>query len=162
MLDEENIKLNVSNGKWSVEALQIIARMSRERAEIKKIASAVNAIRPDTSVNAVISKRAWLRKQGHLDEGTKGNSDKAVKRRGKSIDYEQISQDEMLRKKPSFHEGNFSVAPRYRKRLFELQDDQCRWPYGDVKKPGFHFCCLSSEKGTSYCATHLARATKKV
>lgn len=35
--------------------------------------------------------------------------------------------------------------------------DPCRWPIGDPRKPGFHFCGARRSSG-SYCAEHAARS----
>ncbi|NBW19422.1 MAG: GcrA cell cycle regulator, partial [Caulobacteraceae bacterium] len=37
----------------------------------------------------------------------------------------------------------------------------CRWPFGDPKKPSFHFCGAPIARG-AYCAAHHARAYKVV
>jgi GcrA cell cycle regulator len=37
--------------------------------------------------------------------------------------------------------------------------DGCRWPIGEVGKPGFHFCCVPAViPGKPYCAEHCAKA----
>jgi hypothetical protein len=37
--------------------------------------------------------------------------------------------------------------------------DGCRWPIGEVGKPGFHFCCVPTViPGKPYCAAHCAIA----
>lgn len=38
--------------------------------------------------------------------------------------------------------------------LLELTERTCRYPYGDPKKEGFHFCGGSSLPGLPYCAQH--------
>lgn len=37
----------------------------------------------------------------------------------------------------------------------------CRWPEGDPKRPGFHYCGRPPLPGASYCAHHFARAYVK-
>ena len=38
--------------------------------------------------------------------------------------------------------------------LFDLKESMCRWPEGDPKDDGFHFCGQYAEDGQSYCARH--------
>jgi hypothetical protein len=47
--------------------------------------------------------------------------------------------------------------PRH-KTLFELRDEECRWPIGDPRSPDFGFCAAPKRAGSSYCAEHHARA----
>lgn len=39
-----------------------------------------------------------------------------------------------------------------------LCDRHCRWPFGDPKKPGFHFCGGRKVFGLSYCQRHFERS----
>jgi hypothetical protein len=45
-------------------------------------------------------------------------------------------------------------------RVLALKDADCRWPYGDIRQAGFHFCCNQVVSGTSYCAVHNARSVQ--
>ncbi len=38
--------------------------------------------------------------------------------------------------------------------LFELKENNCRWPSGDPKSNDFHFCGCPTEGNTPYCAYH--------
>jgi GcrA cell cycle regulator len=38
----------------------------------------------------------------------------------------------------------------------------CLWPYGDPKKPSFHFCGAARVEGRPYCNEHMARAYVEV
>ncbi len=42
--------------------------------------------------------------------------------------------------------------------LLELTEKTCRYPYGDPKKPNFHFCGSNCLPGLPYCAEHAAVA----
>jgi len=42
--------------------------------------------------------------------------------------------------------------------MLELTEKTCRWPLGDPKKAGFHFCGGRSLPGVPYCASHTALA----
>lgn len=38
--------------------------------------------------------------------------------------------------------------------LPDLENEHCRWPFGDPKQPGFGFCGCARISGSSYCAEH--------
>lgn len=42
--------------------------------------------------------------------------------------------------------------------MLELTNETCRWPLGDVGKPGFGFCGCQVQHGESYCPEHVAVA----
>lgn len=47
-----------------------------------------------------------------------------------------------------------------RKTLLELEPNDCRYPVGVPKKPGFGFCALPKVPMSSYCACHTARCSR--
>lgn len=42
--------------------------------------------------------------------------------------------------------------------MLELSEKTCRWPLGDPKKSGFHFCGARPAPGVPYCGHHAAMA----
>ena len=42
--------------------------------------------------------------------------------------------------------------------LLVMTDRMCKWPIGDPKKPGFHFCGITVDVATTYCPEHKAVA----
>lgn len=42
--------------------------------------------------------------------------------------------------------------------MAELTGPTCRWPFGDPKEPGFHFCGKPALPGKPYCGEHAAIA----
>jgi len=42
------------------------------------------------------------------------------------------------------------------KSLFELEAGECRWPLGDPRQPGFHFCGAKQALGRPYRIQHWA------
>lgn len=40
------------------------------------------------------------------------------------------------------------------KTLLELESGDCRWPVGDPRHDGFHFCGAPQVLGRPYCITH--------
>lgn len=46
-----------------------------------------------------------------------------------------------------------SKAPKT-KSLLELESGECRWPVGDPRQDGFHFCGAQQVLGRPYCIQH--------
>lgn len=46
--------------------------------------------------------------------------------------------------------------------MLELTESTCRWPLGDPKKSGFHFCGARPVPGIPYCGSHAATAYQNV
>ncbi|MGB1026659.1 MAG: GcrA family cell cycle regulator, partial [Rhodospirillaceae bacterium] len=44
------------------------------------------------------------------------------------------------------------------KSVVDLGANSCRWPIGDPKEPGFHFCGKMAIPGKPYCGEHCAIA----
>lgn len=44
----------------------------------------------------------------------------------------------------------------------EIKSKQCRWPHGDPKQPGFHFCAHPIQDGSPYCPHHVSRAFQAI
>jgi GcrA cell cycle regulator len=47
-----------------------------------------------------------------------------------------------------------AIPQAQRKSLFELTDETCKWPVGDVGHPSFFFCGGVAITGLPYCAYH--------
>ena len=45
-----------------------------------------------------------------------------------------------------------------KKTLANLEQNECRWPIGDPRDAGFHFCGERQASGRPYCAHHWAMA----
>lgn len=54
------------------------------------------------------------------------------------------------------------IAPENRKRLLDLEPNDCRWPIGDPRESSFHFCGGQKVHGFSYCEHHLRRGHQTV
>lgn len=39
--------------------------------------------------------------------------------------------------------------------VLALKHHECKWPIGDPRLPGFHFCCAPRVEGEPYCQHHL-------
>jgi len=55
---------------------------------------------------------------------------------------------------------DLAPAPAQNTTCRDIGPHQCRWPEGDPKKPGFHFCGRSTLADKPYCPHHYARAYK--
>ncbi len=58
-----------------------------------------------------------------------------------------------IRKKPAAEAEVASGAT-----ILSLTDRMCKWPIGDPREPGFHFCGRPSVAGLPYCQEHAALA----
>lgn len=58
-----------------------------------------------------------------------------------------------IRKKPAAQAEPVAGAT-----ILNLTDRMCKWPIGDPREPGFHFCGRPSVSGLPYCAEHAAVA----
>lgn len=59
-----------------------------------------------------------------------------------------------LASRPSPIKGrNGAGTPRITS-VLDLTATTCRWPIGDPRKPGFHFCGRKTVPGKPYCAEH--------
>ena len=60
------------------------------------------------------------------------------------------------RRKPTL--PPLEAAPEGLVTMETLTEASCRWPEGDPKRPGFHFCGRRRAAGVPYCAHHAAIA----
>lgn len=47
-----------------------------------------------------------------------------------------------------------SKKTKQNKTLLELEAGECRWPVGDPRQEGFHFCGAQQVLGRPYCVQH--------
>ncbi len=40
------------------------------------------------------------------------------------------------------------------KTMANIEANECRWPIGDPREAGFHFCGARQAEGRPYCVTH--------
>jgi GcrA cell cycle regulator len=52
-----------------------------------------------------------------------------------------------------------AIPQEQRKSLFDLTDETCRWPVGDVGTPEFFFCGATTQSDRPYCSAHCQRAS---
>lgn len=51
-------------------------------------------------------------------------------------------------------EASLSAKTNKLKTLAELEAGECRWPIGDPRQEGFHFCGARQAEGRPYCLAH--------
>jgi GcrA cell cycle regulator len=54
------------------------------------------------------------------------------------------------------------VPLQLRKKTADIQDDQCRWIYGDTGTRDYHYCHHKQVPGIPYCESHRQRAFETV
>jgi hypothetical protein len=54
----------------------------------------------------------------------------------------------------SFRQVIMADKQRKYKTLLELEAGECRWPVGDPRQDGFHFCGAQQVLGKPYCIAH--------
>ena len=67
------------------------------------------------------------------------------------------------RRAPTFTQpADIEIPLDERKGLDDLEANDCRWPFGDPKEEGFHFCNRKqSAGGYPYCEHHTNRARRQ-
>ena len=53
------------------------------------------------------------------------------------------------------------ILDRLAESLLQLTPTTCRWPIGDPRQPGFHFCLAHHAPSRTYCPEHHAMAFGK-
>ena len=115
--------------KWTAENIATLTRLWEEGQSARAIALALG---DNLSRNAVIGKarRLGLAKRPSPIGSPIGAAGK---------------------KKPT-EPAPKQIGPR------DIRDGLCRWPFGDPKKPEFHFCGKPCDSTKSYCTEHRAAA----
>jgi GcrA cell cycle regulator len=54
--------------------------------------------------------------------------------------------------------GDLVIPPDERKTLRTLEQNECRWPYGNPRRKDFYYCGKLSVAGRPYCAFHMRQA----
>lgn len=63
---------------------------------------------------------------------------------------------------PIIEHEEIVVPPDQRRKLVDLEADNCRWPIGDPRAADFHFCNGKKVPGLSYCEHHVQRAYQPI
>jgi GcrA cell cycle regulator len=100
--------------------------------------------------NAVIGKVHRLELAKRIAHGRAARDPRSFKARARTY---------TLRKPPPTTTiPDLSPAPAFHPTIRELTGHHCRWPEGDPKKPGFHFCGRTPLPGKPYCPHHHGHA----
>lgn len=154
---------------WTDERVELLTKLWRTGASASQIAAELGG----TTRNAVLSKAHRLIKRGVIQfradpqSGTRQRAKATRRGRGRrakaplpnrntGIFPERLSSEP--RAPEPIHGPDLVIPEAERRSLHELQPDDCRWPIGDPRKPGFHFCGKSKVPGSPYCEFHAQRA----
>ena len=148
---------------WSDERIALLTQLWAEGLSASKIASRLG----DVTRNAVIGKVHRLGLPGRVTASRKA-SQRSAPRPTRSA-FQSISGSLALKPRCSP-----APAPKPRlaivrqpvekpdappgAQLLDLEEHMCRWPEGDPKQEGFHFCGRRTTEGQSYCLRHLRLA----
>jgi GcrA cell cycle regulator len=59
---------------------------------------------------------------------------------------------------PPARAGDLLIPPNERKTLRALEQNECRWPYGNPRRKDFYYCGKLAVAGHPYCEFHMRRA----
>lgn len=149
-------------GDWTDERIETLKQLLAERLPPRVIAVHLGGV----TKNAVIGK---ARRLGLKIRSNPQCREHFPKRGPKThVIAGRITQDitPRVRILPDFpaepvviHEDIY-VAPENRKRLLDLEPNDCRWGIGDPKHPDFHFCNGTKIPGSSYCDFHARKSVQ--
>ena len=132
---------------WTDERVELLKKLWAEGLSAAQIANKMGGV----TRNAVIGKVHRL--------GLSGRATPAKPQRGcRTPAEEKVSAAPAPEVKSVIPEPEFA-APLVlesgdRTTVSTIKNNMCKWPIGDPKKPGFHFCGQPTLSGKSYCAYH--------
>lgn len=156
----QTLKLTVqSNSSWSLERIDLLKKLWADGLSASQIAMRLGYV----TRNAVIGKVTRL---GLPSRKCQVRS-KAVRHqpRPRTWTDKRISKVEQVHTSASFVSDALPPEPPKPDKLFklvDLEDNQCRFPFGDPKSKDFGFCGCVKAAGSSYCPGHARLATNAV
>ncbi len=161
---------------WSTERVALLRRLWIDGTSASQCAERIGGC----SRNAVISKIHRLGLLGRAQDAGRGkpsgfaraasvrkirkiraaNSNKPIATAAPSFNVPHIPIVPVEPHEPTYTEIDVPIGER--KRLIDLERDDCRWPIGDPRDADFHFCNDKRVLGKSYCAHHVAVAYQPV
>lgn len=123
---------------WTDERVALLKKLWVEGKSAAEIAKTLGG---GLTRNAVIGKAHRLKLSNRvspIQQNTK-----------KSVIAERVVQEKPVLVRPAnTSKGTGGVA------MVNLKEYMCRWPEGDPKEPGFHFCGAEKVPGLPYCDAH--------
>lgn len=141
---------------WSVDEDETLVRLVVEGRAASYIAGKLGRSRSAVCGRA---KRKGLKfKGGHSTGGKRAEGQAPKQRRGHSLQAQYIEHRRVLlalvpNVLPEAEETTTNLVD-----LTDLRQNQCKWPVGDPRRPGFGFCGASRSPGFVYCGHHARRA----
>ena len=133
---------------WSEERVTQLKSLWQEGLSASEVARALGAV----TRNAVLGKLHRLGLLGAASETRPARSRSSVPRhRAVRVCKTPISVPVVEPDPLTFEDGSFAT-------LATISDRMCRWPIGDPKTGGFHFCGQAPKTGYCYCEAHALRA----
>lgn len=158
--------------RWDERAIGILTEMLKERKSFSEIGRRLGITR-----NAALGKAHRLGLQSAWRPGPNRASERKRLRRLRREAQRELSVTELVpsiatkkRTYFNFKNDNTPIIPRtdYRpiiedrqpliRDIAELTDKTCRWPIGEVGKPGFGYCGCEPVPGLPYCERDALRA----
>lgn len=142
---------------WTQERSELCAKFWKEGFSASQVAARLGGI----TRNSVISKvhRMDLPRRATLTRSYKAKKSKAVPERKPKYFHPKNEADEHLRREPLPPE-----PPRPAKlfKLANMEDDQCRFFYGDPRAADSGYCGCKKMPGSSFCPGHHAKVWQGV
>ena len=153
---------------WSEDHQDLLIKLSKNGHSAEQTADALcKAGRTGTTRNAVIGKRHRLGIRGPVkvrklagpkDPKISVASVKDFRKKRHTVPRQVAdgSWSEINAMTGNSSKVDISKIPTHKSKpvLLDLANGQCRWPIGDPKQKGFHFCGMKSLAGKPYCRGH--------
>lgn len=155
---------------WTPERIELLKRLWNDGLTASIIARRMGGFEhtSDGGRLSVLGKVNRLVKRGELVGRAPTPAMRRRKRRSATV--APIAQTKLQRPRylkprpePAINSLPDLVVPEDKRRsLLDLEHDSCRWPFGDPRTPGFHFCHHQKIPGSPYCEFHSKRAFVQV
>lgn len=170
--DERRSTKNAATADWTPERIEELTKLWTEGHSCSQIA---NMMGGGATRNSVIGKANRLKLPARLSRSPYANVSKRLssipRGRRKRTTVKAISVPRLLTSPWQVHAPPEPVVPfvepvlvapddRFLS-LIQLTDKTCRWPIGDPKVEGFHFCGSDPRDGSRYCEFHYRRSTSR-
>ncbi len=149
---------------WSAEQVELLKKLWADGESASQCVAPICRIGPPVSRNAVISKVHRLGLAGRPTTSRKQNNRKfnsSARRKsvfGRGNSGKRLSLPPIRPEPAACLEPDLIVPLCQRKTLAQLENDHCRWPFGDPREASFHFCGATRHPGSPYCEFHTKRA----
>ena len=138
---------------WTEDRIQSLTELWLAGASARAIANHLGY----TTRNAVIGKVHRLAKTIDLSKRAKGGRQCMSGQRRRVRPPKPAEAAPPTLEEPFRTETDLIVPIEERRGLVDRHDNQCCWPMGEPRHPGFHYCHHKREFPSDYCAHHKQR-----